>query len=716
MFKRPDAVRDSLLYLHPYSKKAMAVIGKIRERGGLLVGITLVSLALFILGDWLAGRGSGRRDQVLGTVNGEEIGIMEFERRVNDEVESYRNDFGQQVTAQMTEQVRNSVWQEMLKRKVMMEQVEEAGFSLTPAEYDDIRFGENILPEFRNQPNFQGEDGQPSPEKLQQYFQSVQLNAPVYHTIQKRRITENRLYSKYTTLVKKSVFVNSAQAKDDYLTKNTKATFNFVAKRYDSEPDSLYTVADKDLRRYYDQHKNDRKYRQQGSRKFEYVTFPVAPSDADRQATMAELAELREGLLASTDDSSYVVANSDSRSFNKTPYKEGTADKLNDSLIVNGPVGTVVGPYQEGDQWKLVKVTELAEVPEARVRHILLSTQNGKSEDEQKMRADSLLSVVKRDRSKFEDLVVKWSEDPGSNTKEKGGVYDWFDKQQMVPEFTAASFDEKVGAITIAKTSYGYHIVEVLGQRNRPERRVVTIERAMRPSPTTFKEAYKKSNDFSLRHTDLASFKQAAEEQGLQVTPVDELRNDQRFVPGLQEAGPVVTWVNRAEVGQVSEPMQSGDNYVVAILTGIKAEGVPQLEDVRDAFTKEVVKEKKAEAWMAQMEGKTDLNALATELKTSQQTATDLGYNVFNLPGGYSEYEVVGRIFALENGQTSVPLKGETGVYVASMTNKTAAPEPQDLNVDRKGLLQRAQSRVDGQLYNALKEGANVKDERYKFY
>lgn len=694
----------------------MAVIGKIRERGGLLVGITLVSLALFILGDWLAGRGSGRKDQVLGTVNGEEIGMMEFERRVNDEVESYRNDFGQQVTAQMTEQVRNSVWQEMLKRKVMMEQVEEAGFSLTPAEYDDIRFGENILPEFRNQPNFQGEDGQPSREKLQQYFQSVQLNAPVYHTIQKRRITENRLYSKYTTLVKKSVFVNSAQAKDDYLTKNTKASFNFVAKRYDSEPDSLYEVADKDLRRYYDQHKNDRKYRQQGSRKFEYVTFPVAPSEEDRQATMAELAELREGLLASTDDSSYVVANSDSRSFNKTPYKEGTADKLNDSLIVNGPVGTVVGPYQEGDQWKLVKVTELAEVPEARVRHILLSTQNGKSEDEQKLRADSLLAVVKRDRSKFEDLVVKWSEDPGSNTKEKGGVYDWFDKQQMVPEFTAASFDEKVGAITIAKTSYGYHIVEVLGQRNRPERRVVTIERVMKPSPATFKEAYKKSNDFSLRHTDLASFKQAAEEQGLQVTPVDELRNDQRFVPGLQEAGPVVTWANRAKVGDVSEPMQSGDNYVVAILTGIKAEGTPQLDDVRDAFTKEVVKEKKAEAWMAQMDGKTDLNALATELKTSQQTATDLGYNVFNLPGGYSEYEVVGRIFALENGQTSVPLKGETGVYVASMTNKTAAPEPGDLNVDKKGLLQRAQSRVDGQLYNALKEGANVKDERYKFY
>ncbi|MBS1946050.1 MAG: peptidylprolyl isomerase, partial [Bacteroidetes bacterium] len=78
-----------------------------------------------------------------------------------------------------------------------------------------------------------------------------------------------------------------------------------------------------------------------------------------------------------------------------------------------------------------------------------------------KNRADSILAVVKRDRSKFEAMVTKFSDDPGS--KNTGGVYEWFDKNRMVPEFTKASFDEKPGAITIAKTSYGYHIVEVLG-------------------------------------------------------------------------------------------------------------------------------------------------------------------------------------------------------------------------------------------------------------
>jgi peptidyl-prolyl cis-trans isomerase D len=694
----------------------MAVIGKIRERSGLLLVIVGGALVLFILGEFISSGSSGRRGQALGTVGDEEISAVEFERRVSDEIESYRNDFGQQVNSQMTEQVRNSVWQEMLKQKVMMGQVEDAGFSLTRAEYDDIRFGQNILPEYRNQPNFQGENGQPSPEKLQQYFNSVQMNAPVYHEIQKRRITENRLFAKYTNLVKKSVYVNTAQAKDDFLSKNTKSSFSFVAKRYDSEPDSLYAVADKDLRRYYDKHKGDRKYKQQASRKFEYVLFPVTASANDREQGRNELSELRDAFAASTNDSLFAVSNSESRSFSKEAYTEGNADKLNDSLIVNASVGAVVGPYQQGEQWRLVKVAELAALPEARVRHILLSTQNGKGEDVQKKLADSLLTVVKRDRSKFEDLVVKFSEDPGSNTKDKGGVYDWFDKKQMVPEFTAASFDEKVGAITIAKTSYGYHIVEVLGQRTRQERRVITVERSVKPSPTTFKEVYKKANEFSLRNTSVEAFKSAAEEQGLVVTPVDELRADMRYVPGLQDPNGTISWANRATVGKVSEPMQSGDNYVVAILTGIREEGVPQLDDVRELITKEVVKEKKAEAWIAKMQGKTDLNALAGELGVSQQSATDLAYTTFSLPGGYSEYEVLGKVFALESGQTSVPLKGETGVFVVSVSNKTTAPEPQDLASEKTSLAQRAQSRVEGGLFNALKEAVGVTDQRNKFY
>ena len=134
----------------------MAVIGKIRERSGLLLVIVGGAMAAFILTDLFSGRGGGRQDAVLGEVGGEEISVMDFEKRVSDEVESYRNDFGQQVNAQMQEQVRTSVWNEVVKERVMLDQVMDAGFTLTEEEYNDIRFGNNILPDFRNQPNFQG--------------------------------------------------------------------------------------------------------------------------------------------------------------------------------------------------------------------------------------------------------------------------------------------------------------------------------------------------------------------------------------------------------------------------------------------------------------------------------------------------------------------------------------------------------------------------------
>lgn len=690
----------------------MAVIGKIRERSGLLVGIIGLSLFLFILGEWLSGRGGNRQDQVLGEVAGEEIGVVEYERRVSDEVESYRNDFNQPASQQLTDQVRTTVWNEIVKAKVMLEQVKDAGFTLTKGEYDDIRFGDNVLPEFRGQ--FQGPDGQPDRTQLKDYFDRVQINAPVYHSIQSRRIQENRLYAKYNTLVKKSVFVNKAQAREEYVGRERKATFNFVAKRFDSEPDSLYAVSDRDLRRYYDEHKNDIKYRQKSSRAFDYVLFPVKASEADRDALRSEMADLRDKFSAAENDSLFVVANAASRSYASVPYAEGSTDALNDSLIRNGAVGEVVGPYLEGETWKLVKVKELADVPEARVRHILLSTQKDKDEDSQKRRADSLLAVVKKDRSKFPDMVTKFSDDPGSVSN--GGVYEWFDKKQMVPEFTAASFDQKVGAITICKTSFGFHIVEVLGQRNRQERRIITVDRPVKPSGLTFKAVYKEANEFSLTHKTAEEIRKAAEEKGLQVTSVDDFRADSRYVQGLQQPAAVIGWVNRAKVGEVSDPKDAGENYVVAVLKSIKEEGAPELEHVREAFTKEVVKQKKAEAYAAKLSGKTDLNAAASELGSRMETATDLPFNTFSLPGGYSEFEVVGKVFALKDGQVSVPLTGDNAVYVVSMTSNREAPEGTDVETDRASLRSRLQSRAENGVFNALREAAGVVDNRYMFY
>ena len=694
----------------------MAVIGKIRERSGLLLVLVGGAMAAFILTDLFSNRIGGGGDQSVGSIAGEEIGLVPFESRVSDELDSYRNDFGQTVDGQMTEQVRNSVWQEIVREHTLLKGAQEAGFGITLSkeEYDDIRFGNNILTDFSSNPNFKGPDGQPNKEALRNYFDNVQTNAPVYHEIQKRRIIANRIISKYNTLVKKSVFVNSAQVKDDYTQRNAKATFNFVAKRFDSEPDSLYSAGDQDLQRYYDAHKDDKRYEQKPSRGFDYVVFPVTATAADIEQIRTDLANVKADFETTTNDSLFAVSNSEDRTYNVAPYAPGTADVANDTLIQAAAVGSVVGPFREGENWNLVKVKELAKVEEARVRHILLSTQSGKPEDEVKQRADSILAVVKRDKSKFEAMVTKYSEDPGS--VQNGGVYEWFDRTRMVPEFTAASFDEKVGATTIAKTSYGFHIVEVLGQRDRDERRVVTVTRRIKPLPATFKEVYKQANEFSLNNAEPDSFKTGAEAKGLQFMNVDELRNDQRFVPGLQDPFTLISWVNRAEVGTVSEPIEVGESYVVAMLRKIREQGRPALEDVRTIFTAEVIKEKKAEAYMAKMTGKTDLNALASELGASVESASEMAFSVNAIPGGFAETEVIGSIFAIPAGETRGPIKGDMGVYVVSMTSLTPSAELTDVETERKTLEQRMQGRAEGTLFTALREAANVVDDRSKYY
>ena len=684
---------------------------------GIIVG---GALALFVVGDFIGNRGQGD-DRNVGSIDGNAISMQQFSNRVDQQIDLYRQN-GTTVDNQLQEQVRNGVWNDILREHTLLVQAEEAGFgnTISREEYDDIRFGNNVMPDFSNNQNFKNpQTGQLDKEQLRKYFKYVQENNLALYDMQKRTFVPQRIYAKYNDLLKKSCFVNKAQLQDDWAAKNTMADFQFVAQRMESEPDSLYPLSDTELRRFYDAHKGERKYRQKASRSFAYVRFTATPTQEDIDDARTDMLGLKADFEAAQGhkaDSALVMAYADTKNPTPTAYTEGTADHVNDSLIIHADTGMVVGPFRDGASWKLVKVAELADVEEARVRHILLSTQGKSPEEEQviKQRADSILAVVKKDRSKFEPLVEKFSDDPGS--KSTGGVYEWFDRTRMVPEFTKASFDEKPGAITIAKTSYGYHIVEVLGQRTRKERRVLTIDRKIAPVQA-MKAAWKLANEFSLNNPDTASFRKAAEEKGYTYTPVEELRPDQNFVPGLQDANEVVRWVNHAAAGgKTSEPLTSGDSYVVCSLHNIREEGTPELNDMRDVFAKAARNEKKSDAIAKKMEGKSDLQALAKEFGVNVQNSGNMALSANTIPGGYSDIAVIGSIFAMDSASTSGPLKGEQAVYVVHMNKLTTAGVMPEGTEDAKAATDRVRNRAAGQAFNALKEAAGVTDNRSAFY
>jgi parvulin-like peptidyl-prolyl isomerase len=100
------------------------------------------------------------------------------------------------------------------------------------------------------------------------------------------------------------------------------------------------------------------------------------------------------------------------------------------------------------------KESKFKQEEQVKARHILVKDESDAKD------IISELSKAKDVKSKFIALAKEKSTGPsGAN----GGDLGFFNKKQMVPEFSAAAFSQKVGEVskTPIKTQFGYHIIYV---------------------------------------------------------------------------------------------------------------------------------------------------------------------------------------------------------------------------------------------------------------
>lgn len=687
----------------------MSTIGKIRKRSGLLIIVVGVAMAAFILGDLFSAGGISNSVSI-GEIAGDDIDLQEFDRRVQNEIDAVKQ-ANPNLTEAQTTQIRNQVWNQMVRERIFVPQIEAIGLNVTQEEYNDVRFGENILPSLKSDQTFQDpETGQFNPNSVQQYFVYLQDNFPALWQSQKESIIASRIGTKYNTLLKKGIVVNSVEATDAAMASTRRVSIDFVQQKYASIADSLVNVSESDVKTYYNEHKGEAKYKQSVNRTADYILFNVEATSTDKNELKKDLQRLKTDFQNAENDSAFITLNNDVPFRVAQTYTAGNFPSV-DSLILNAEQGTVVGPFINGKTMYLSKVVFNGKDKEVNARHILLKPNASNTIEDLKAKADSLMKVAKR-KNNFEALAEEFSEDPGSAAN--GGDLDWFGRGQMVPPFEKAAYAANKGEMVIVESQFGVHLIKVEDNRPIDATRIANITRNIEPSNETIDSVYNEASQISIQYNKANDFVEKAGAQFNLLSASNVIPNA-TFVPGVNgDPREFVRWMYKAELGEVSEPIEIGNQIIVAALTQVNEEGEPSFAAVKDRMEREVIKQKKAEMLKSKMSGST-LEEIAKSVDAEVETANEVGFANPVITGAGREPKIVGQALFADKDKVSQVLAGENAVFVYKVTSITEGSNVGALS-SKQQMANAISTRVENGAYGALLEKAGIKDERYKYY
>lgn len=705
----------------------MAAIGEIRKRSWLLVVVIVVGMLAFILGDTLSRGGGAIEQAAIATVNGEEITSLDYQQMVEAEFEKTNRAFqalnGQPAPSSMKQQLTENYLSQYLNQQMFQAEYDKLGIEVTDEEFNDLLQGNNVDGQlYEPYGFFLGPDRKFSRDSLNRLLPAYLQNPGFqffFENIIGEQAEKSQLQKKYFNMLEKGLYVTSYEAKKSFEANGSTVSFDFVHAPFSSVTMEEAGVTEGEMKAYYEEHKNEKQYKQKDKISFQFVEFEIAPSEDDLFAAREYLEDRVELFKEAKNDTAFVVNNSDTKN---TDFGAGNFPSEIDSIVNNAQNGDVIGPYRDGDYFKISKVLKNSFKKEAEVRHILLGNREYPNQQVQQERADSLVKALKRNRRGFEDAVEKFSTDLGS--REKGGKYEWFDEKTMVPEFTKVSFEEPVGTITQTRTQFGIHIIEVLGRRQSEEKELVvaTVDSEIRRSRQTINAVRDKAlefiTSFDKNNVSDSAFRSAATKVGLSVTPAEDVLITQKDMPEFgTNFEQVKKWAfsKNTDEGDISDELVFERTVAVAHLLKRSTAGTPSWEDLsqslKNAIEYEVMNKKKAEILKGRMSGAT-LEEIAGKVNASVLSAENVTLASSNITTIGNEPAVVGTAFGMEVNGTSKPVTGNSGVFVVKVKGKNPVATPENFDQQKTAGTSQLRANAKNRAFEALKELSGMEDNR----
>ena len=711
----------------------MAVLSKIRERSLFLILIIAMALFAFVLSGLFDSSMFNKNVTSIGEVNGEPISREEF----GQEVELYRSRTGGRAT---NSQNVNNAWNSLVREKIYQTQLEKSGIVVGEKDVWDAIVAQISA---QNNPQFMNEVGMFDEEKLKEYIATLKDNSEedeagaaawISWVNYENTIKDNLEQNTYNQLIRSGLGSTLKEGERKYYFDNINVDVDYVFVRFNSVPDSLISIPQDEIRNYVKSHPKE--FTVPESRDIQYVQFKVEPTEEDETEIQSELNSMIEdreeysnaaksnitlvGFRNATDIAQFNADNESDTPFDSSYYNRTQLPKILADSLFEKSVGEFYGPYKDGGFYKLSKITDVKQIPDSvKASHILIPYVGSGSadasvtqtEEEAKKVADSLLAVVKKDKSKFAELAEQLSADQVSG--QKGGDLGWFVYRTMIPEFRDYSFENQVGDMGVVKSQFGFHVIHIEDQKNRQKTiQVGTFSRAIDASEKTENDVFEKAETFASDLTDGKEINELAKESGLMVRPVLNLEVFDDNISQLGSQRQIVRWAfeENTSVGDIKR-FDTDNGYVVVVLNRKNKAG---LSDRGQNVRAILMNQKKAELIKERSTGAT-LEEIAGQNDTEKKVARAVSNSSPVFAGSGRFVDIAGVVTSLEENVLTRDIVGQSGVMYAIVTKKTMPAELNNYSGNKKEIERSMVSR-SLQIYESIKDNSEIVDNRSVFY